>query len=61
MKRGLHTIRLMMDVSTKIGIDIVSILVSILRYLSKNPHQELHIHKLVTYFDVFQLADFGFF
>ncbi len=35
--------------------------VSILRYLSKNPHCEHHIHKLVTYFDVFQLADFEFF
>ncbi len=36
-------------------------IVSILRYLSENPHHELHIHKLVTYFNVFQLADFEFF
>ncbi len=36
-------------------------IVSILRYPSKNPHHELHTHKLVTYFNVFQLSDFEFF
>ncbi len=35
--------------------------VSILRYSSENPHHEFHIHKLVTYFDVFRLSDFEFF
>ncbi len=40
---------------------IVSILVSILRYPSKNPHHELHIHKFVTYFHVFQLSTSNFF
>ncbi len=36
-------------------------IVSILRYPSKNPHQKLHIHKLVTYFD-FRTSNFlGFF
>ncbi len=35
--------------------------VSILRYPSENNHHELHIHMLVTYFDVFQLSDFEFF
>ncbi len=45
----------------KVGIDIVSILISILRYPSENSHHELHIHKLVTYFD-FQTSNFfGFF
>ncbi len=39
----------------------VSILVSILRYPSENPHHELHIHKLVAYFEVFRLSDFEFF
>ncbi len=39
----------------------VSILVSILRYPSKNPHHELHFHKLITNFDVFRLSDFEFF
>ncbi len=39
---------------------LVSI-VAILRYPSKNPHHELHIHIFVTYFDVFQLSDFKFF
>ncbi len=39
----------------------VSILVSILRFPPENPHHELHIHKLVTYFDVFQLSDIEFF
>ncbi len=36
-------------------------IVSILRYPPENPHHELHIHKLVTYFDIFQLLDFEFF
>ncbi len=40
---------------------LAKVSVSILRYLSENPHHELHIHKLVTYFDVFQLADVEFF
>ncbi len=36
-------------------------IVSILGYPSKNPHHELHIHKLVKYFEVFRLSDFEFF
>ncbi len=39
----------------------VSILVSILRYPSENPYHKLHIHKLVTYFEVFRLSDLEFF
>ncbi len=35
--------------------------VSILRYPSENPHHELHIHKLVTYFDFRTLNLLGFF
>ncbi len=47
------------DTLTKVS--KVSILVSILRYPFKNPHHELHIHKLVTYFD-FRTSNFlGFF
>ncbi len=49
------------SIDTLAKLSIVSILLAILRYLSKNPHHELHIHKLVTYFNVFQLADFEFF
>ncbi len=42
-------------------VSIVSILVSILRYPSENPHYKLHIHKLVMYFD-FPTSNFlGFF
>ncbi len=40
------------SIDTLAKVSIVSILVSILRYLSKNPHYKLHIHKLVTYFDL---------
>ncbi len=36
-------------------------IVSILRYRFENPYHELHIHKLVTYFDIFRLSDYEFF
>ncbi len=43
------------SIDTFAKVSIVSILVSILRYPSKNPHHKLHIQKFVTYFDIFQL------
>ncbi len=49
------------SVDTLAKVLIVSILVSVFRYPSENPHYELHIHKLVTYFD-FRTSNFlGFF
>ncbi len=41
----------------------IDILVKVLtlRYPSENHHHELHIHKLVAYFDVFRLSNYEFF
>ncbi len=48
------------SIDTLAKVSIVLILVSIPKYPSENPHHELHIHKLVTYFD-FQTSFFEFF
>ncbi len=49
------------SIDTLAKVSIISILVSILRYPSENPHHKLHIHKLGTYFDIFYHSDFEFF